>query len=142
MSWFLLPGIRDTDSILIRCSDFGVHYSTRFHAREVALPQVPKSLAEALQFDDPEQQLQFHTGAPRGDGRQTAVFHGQGGAKENAKDDILEYFRQIDQGLHPVLRDERAPLVLAGVDYLHPIYRQANTYPHLLDQGLTGNCDI
>jgi len=114
---------------------------TRFHAREVALPQVSKSLAEALQFDDPEQQLQFHTGAPRGDGRQTAVFHGQGGAKENAKDDILEYFRQIDQGLHPVLRDERAPLVLAGVDYLHPIYRQANTYSHLLDQGIAGNCE-
>ena len=61
---------------------------------------MPKSLAEALQFDDPEQQLQYHTGAPHGVGRQAAVYHGQGGAKETAKEDILEYFRQIDQGLH------------------------------------------
>ena len=32
-----------------------------------------------------------------------------------------------------------APLVLAGVDYLFPIYREANTYPHLLDKGITGS---
>jgi hypothetical protein len=114
---------------------------TRLHASEVALPQVPKNLAEALQYDDPEQQLQVHTGSPRGDGRQSAVYHGQGGAKESEKDDILAYLRQIDQGLHDILRDEQAPLVLAGVDYLHPIYRQANTYRHLLDQGITGNCE-
>jgi hypothetical protein len=114
---------------------------TRLHASEVALPQVPKNLAEALQYHDPEQQLQVHTGSPRGDGRQSAVYHGQGGAKESEKDDILAYLRQIDQGLHDILRDEQAPLVLAGVDYLHPIYRQANTYRHLLDQGITGNCE-
>jgi hypothetical protein len=29
--------------------------------------------------------------------------------------------------------------VLAGVEYLFPIYREANTYPHLLEQGIPGN---
>jgi hypothetical protein len=52
---------------------------------------------------------------------------------------MLEYFRQIDHGLHDILRDAKAPLVLAGVDYLHPIYRQANTYNHLIEDGITGN---
>jgi hypothetical protein len=28
---------------------------------------------------------------------------------------------------------------LAAVDYLHPIYRDANTYPHLIDAGIEGN---
>jgi hypothetical protein len=32
-------------------------------------------------------------------------------------------------------------LVLAGVEYLFPIYRQANTYPHLVDEGIMGNPD-
>jgi hypothetical protein len=29
--------------------------------------------------------------------------------------------------------------VLAGVEYLLPIYREANTYPHLLAEGIHGN---
>jgi hypothetical protein len=33
------------------------------------------------------------------------------------------------------------PLVLAGVEYLFPIYREANTYLHLLDEGVAGNPD-
>jgi hypothetical protein len=41
--------------------------------------------------------------------------------------------------LHDLLRDERAPLVLAGVEYLFPIYREANTYPHLIEEGIGGN---
>jgi hypothetical protein len=32
-------------------------------------------------------------------------------------------------------------LLLAGVEYLHPIYHQANSYNHLLDKGITGNPD-
>jgi Bacterial archaeo-eukaryotic release factor family 3 len=43
--------------------------------------------------------------------------------------------------LHALLRQETAPLVLAGVEYLFPLYRQANTYPHLLEQGVAGNPD-
>ncbi len=30
-------------------------------------------------------------------------------------------------------------LVSCRVDYLFPIYREANSYPHLLEQGITGN---
>jgi hypothetical protein len=34
---------------------------------------------------------------------------------------------------------ERAPLVLAGVDYIQAIYRQANNYQHLVEGGIEGN---
>jgi hypothetical protein len=37
------------------------------------------------------------------------------------------------------LRQDRSPLVLAGVGYLLPIYREANTYPYLMLAGITGN---
>jgi hypothetical protein len=69
------------------------------------------------------------------------VYHGQGGGKDTTKEYMLEYFRQIDRGLHDILRDEQAPLVLAGVEYLQPIYREANTYTHLIESGVTGNPD-
>lgn len=55
------------------------------------------------------------------------------------KDYILRYFHQVDGGLRNLLGDEGAPLVLAGVDYLLPIYKEANSYPHLVDVGIEGN---
>lgn len=106
---------------------------------EVELSDVPKSLAEALRFDDPEKQLQFHTGARGGGGGgRAAVFHGHG-ANEDDKNDILRYFQQVDRGMAEILRGETSPLVLAGVEYLHPIYHEANSYNDLLDRGIKGN---
>ena len=59
--------------------------------------------------------------------------------KERKKEELLRFFNAIDRGLHEYLRDERVPLVLAAVKYYHPIYRQANRYPDLLEAGLEGN---
>jgi hypothetical protein len=39
------------------------------------------------------------------------------------------------------LKDTQAPLVLFGVDYLLPLYRERNNYPHLVEEGVTGNPD-
>jgi hypothetical protein len=115
---------------------------TSFNATEVELESVPHGLADVIKPEEREKQLQFHTRAPAaGPGRRAAVFHGHGAAAENQKDQILRYFRRINQGIHEVLRNERAPLVLAGVEYLFPLYREANTYPYLLEQGIAGNPD-
>jgi hypothetical protein len=35
-----------------------------------------------------------------------------------------------------VFRDETTPLVLADVEYLFPIYHEANAYPHMLKQSI------
>jgi hypothetical protein len=45
----------------------------------------------------------------------------------------------IDSALHDRLKGECAPLVLAAVEYLFPLYRAANTYPHLVEDGVAGN---
>ena len=114
--------------------------ASRYGVDEVELgDDVPESLADALKFDDPERQLQFHTGSSGGGGGgRAAVFHGHG-AEDDSKDHILRYFRKIDRGLREVLKGQEAPLVVAGVDYLLPIYREANTYPGLVEEGTTGN---
>ena len=107
---------------------------TRNVISEIHLEGIPKSLAEALKYDEPEKQLQSHSGTPTG----AAIFHGHA-ITDDAKDNIRRYFRQIDKGLRELLREEQAPLVLAGVDYLFPIYREANSYPYLTDEGIKGN---
>jgi hypothetical protein len=114
---------------------------TPLGAEQVELTNVPHSLSDALKYDQREKQLQYHTRTPRGLGRRAAVFHGHGTREEGDTEDILQYFRMIERGVREVLRNGGAPLILAGVDYLLPIYRQANSYPQLLEEGVTGNPD-
>ncbi len=120
----------------------GTHYGIQ----ELTLPEeVPSSLAEALRYDQPNNQLQYHSsasGATLGKGgRHPEIFHGQGVGIDDIKTDLLRFCQQINHGLHEILHDETAPLVLACVEYLFPIYKEANTYSHLLEQVIPGNPD-
>lgn len=115
---------------------------TRYSISEVELTDVPTSIAEALQYDDPEKSLQFHTGTSQGGGDRAAMFHGQGAGNDDHKDNLLRYFRKVDNGLNSYLKHEQVPLILAGVDYLLPIYQQASTYAHVLPDGITGNPEM
>jgi hypothetical protein len=113
--------------------------ATRSSAGEVDLATAPGSLREALRFDDPERQLQYHTAAPHTGGRRAAVFHGHGVGTDDQKDNVLRFCQQVDRGLAPILRAGSAPLVLAAVESIAAIYRRANTYQHLIDAMVTGN---
>ncbi len=112
----------------------------RFRVWDVEIDdKVPKSLDEAIKYDDPERQFQFKGKATVGRGQRHALVFSHGAGLENSKDDIQRYLLQVDRGLQDVLRPERSPLLLAGVDYLLPIYREVNTYPHLLEEAIIGN---
>jgi hypothetical protein len=111
---------------------------TRHTVDEVGLENMPTSLAEAFKYQDFEKQLQFHTGTTLASGTHSGVFHGHD-IGDDAKDRILRWFHMIDKELKSLLRDEQSPIVLAGVEYLLPLYKEANTYSNLLDKGITGN---
>ena len=57
------------------------------------------------------------------------------------KSELLRRFRAVDRVVSSHLRDEAAPLVLAGVGYYHPIYRSVSRYPYLLEDGVEGNVE-
>lgn len=117
---------------------------TRFSVQEVAMNDMPTSLAEAMRYTVAEKQVQFHTAtqAPGGQGgRRQALFFGDGGERGQEKTNLLEFFQQVDEGLRHKLRGARWPLVLAGVEYLLPLYREASTYPNILPGGIPGNPD-
>jgi hypothetical protein len=109
--------------------------STHYSVSELDVADVPENLAETLRDDDSWKDLHMHS-ALSGKGKLSAITHGD---EVDSKENIRRYFRRIDRGLHELLRNERAPLVLAGVDYLHPIYKEVNSYPHLMDEGIAGN---
>lgn len=118
---------------------------TRSTIEELLLPeQIPESLADALGDTQPGKELQYHSSASGAlvgkGGRRALVFHGKG-AGDDARERLAHYFHRINRGLHEILHDETAPLLLAGVEYLLALYRQVNTYPHMLRHGLIGNPD-
>lgn len=116
-------------------------YQGDAHGLEEVSPEyMPESLTEALRFDDPERQLQFHTSTDSaGPEQRSAAFHGHGvGDKEQKKVRILRYFQKVSSAVKSFLGEDPLPLVLAGVEYLHPIYREASDYPHLLEPTVPG----
>jgi hypothetical protein len=118
--------------------------ASRDHVSEVELVDMPKSMGEALQIEDPQKNLGFHTGTQNTvggtGGERPAIFYGAG-VEANKKDDILQYFHKVDEGLSRHLEDESLPMVIAAVDYLQPLYREASTYRNLLEAGIEGSPD-
>ena len=114
---------------------------TRYSINKVELQNLPPSLDEALQYDETAFEGQFRSATSSNS--QPGQFHGQGSnEKDEHHDNILQFFHIINATLHEKLREEKAPLVLAGVDYLFPLYREANTYQHLMEEGIAGNQKI
>lgn len=52
-----------------------------------------------------------------------------------------QYIRQVDTALRPVLAGREMPLILAATGRLASIFRQMNSYPHLLPEGITESPD-
>jgi hypothetical protein len=97
-------------------------------------------------LDGTEKALQFHshqTSSHNNHGASdTAIFHGHGGTDDREKVDIENFYkRQVAPEIAEALKDEDAPLVLACVDYLAPIYRSANQHPKLIDGHVSGSPD-
>jgi len=106
---------------------------------ELEIHDVPENLREDLQGMHFERQYQMHTAASLGTHQKGAVFHGP---SIHQKDLLLHFFRDVDRGVAESLQGQRKPLILAAVDYLLPIYKEANSYPHLLDEMIDGNPDL
>jgi hypothetical protein len=124
--------------------------ATRYSVEELEPGDMPRSLFEAMKYDLREKQLQWHSQTMSGISgggvspgtKRAPMFHGMGVGTDDTKDRIFRYFREVDKGVREMLSGEQIPLVLAGVDYLLPIYKEANTYAHLLEGGIEGNPDV
>lgn len=113
---------------------------TRHTVDEHDLTDLMQRLTEAFPSEGPDRQIQFHTGTAGGGEGRPAMFHGHD-PRDDAKAGILRRFRMIDKELPSLLTSGQSPLVLAGVEYLFPIYREASTYPMLVEKGIPGSVD-
>jgi Bacterial archaeo-eukaryotic release factor family 6 len=129
--------------LAISANDVHLYRGDRHALELLPLPEpMPKSLKEVEQGSEFDKGLQFHTAAPSSlAGSHVGIMHGHGAPKDDHKTLWSEYLRSIVHHLEPVLHGKSAPLVLAAVDYVHPIFRTVCTYPHLTGAGVSGSPD-
>ncbi len=139
----LLPALSGSERYFLLALDLNgikLYEGSTFTLNEIELPDnTPKTLKAAMKWDDPEKSVQFHTGTQTQAAGRSAIFHGHGsGGMDDAvyKEKILEFFRMADKGVYSVIGNENIPLLLAGVEYLIPIYRKAHSYPNVFEKGL------
>jgi hypothetical protein len=122
---------------------------SRFRIDEVDLESkgIPNSFTEALgdlerrpsQFQGtssktPHRFSMGKKGAP--------TFAGHGTAEDDLGAELRNFFERFDDALARIDIDRKAPVVLAGVEYLLPIYRDvATTFQNICEDALTGNME-
>lgn len=116
-----------------------IFQGSRYTVGELDLEGMPGSLSELLGDEPRQKQLQYHSRTDGGIGRRPAMYFGHGEEGDQARQDILRYFKAIDTQLNALLVNDQAPLVLAGVDYLLPLYRSVSSHPHVVEEGIQGN---
>lgn len=98
-----------------------------------SVPGLPETPADAAIGPREKAGLSSHSA---GNGR--VVYHGTA-APRSEREDLARWLRAIDQAVCALLRDEHAPLVLAGVSRLTSIYRSVSRYPHVVAESVDGN---
>jgi hypothetical protein len=61
--------------------------------------------------------------------------------RDNKDEHVANFFRVINRAVFELLREEKAPLVLCGVEYERAMYKGINQYPHLMEEGVQGSAE-
>jgi len=128
--YFYLLVLSKKQAKLYRGDAFGMYY--------VKVDELPKGVDDVVHFEEKDDQGLWRTGSSGAGGG--ANYHGIGAGKPDDKENIAMYFDEIDETLFKyVLNRENVPLLLAGVEYLIPIYRSVAKYKPIWEDAVTGN---
>jgi hypothetical protein len=128
--YFYLLVLSKKQAKLFKADAFGMNY--------IRVDELPDGVDDVVHFEEKDDQKLWRTGSSGAGGG--ANYHGIGAGKPDDKENIAMYFDEVDETLHEfVLGQETAPLLLAGVDYLIPIYKSVAKYKPIWDDALIGN---
>lgn len=116
-----------------------LYEGTKHTIDEIEFEETLPDFAEAMKYDQFSKELQFHTSiATTSGGENAAMFHGHDPSDDDKKR-LLQWFQKVDQTISTLLADENSPMVLAGVEYLIPIYKEASSYANIVENSIKGN---
>jgi hypothetical protein len=137
----LLPAITNKEEfylLVLSKHDAKFYQGNVFGLQRLEIEGLPNGMDDVVHFEEKEGQQLFRQGSKGGTG--TAGFHGHGEGQLDDKANLGIYFQEVDKTLFTeVLHDKNVPLVLAGVEYLIPIYKGVSKYNNIAEEAITGN---
>jgi hypothetical protein len=119
------------------------------HLREIDVPGIPETIDDALQLEAEGRNEGVKSvgasgrpdspGTQAGIGGQVGSFAGHGAGELDEKEYFKQYFHLVDDAVANFLNGKTDPLILVAGEFLHPIYKQVNSYQHLVENGIIGN---
>ncbi len=107
-----------------------LYRATRHSIEELHLPDLPKSLEDALWYER------------RDNVGTTPVGYGGPSSQDERKEMYPRYFQHIDRVLEPALFAAGFPLVLAAVEREVSGYRSVSRHPRLCKEAVVGNPEL
>lgn len=108
-----------------------------FHIESLEVKGMPNGMADVVHFEEKDNEQLTRTGSSGGG--EGANYHGMNSNPDH-KTDIALYLEEVDRTLWTeLLSDKHIPLLLAGVDYIMPIYKHQSKYQHIVEEALSGN---
>jgi hypothetical protein len=128
--YFYLLVLSKKQAVLYRGDAFGMQH--------IKVDEMPRGVDDVVHFEEKDDQKLWRTGSSGAGGG--ANYHGIGAGKPDEKENLAIYFDEVDETLcKTALNKENVPLLLAGVEYLIPIYKSVAKYKPIWDLALTGS---
>jgi len=119
--------------LFVSKTKLSLYKASDYHIEEIDISEKVPDMEEAFKYDAPERSLQYHSGNAGG----SPIYHGHGLPNEEETKDLKRYFNKADKALMEFLDNEKdIPMVLSGVDYLIPLYKEKSGYPMITDESI------
>ena len=127
--FFYILSINKKNCRFYRADAFGIEH--------IPVDELPVGLDDVVHFENKEDHKLFRLS---NNGAKNANYHGLGGGKPDEKQNISIYLEEVDDTLWKShLHYSNVPLLLAGLEYLVPLYRSVSDYKYIWHETLTGN---
>lgn len=124
--------------VAISQNDVRVYLGSMASLTPTLVAGLPESLAAVVGTSPSEASPGDSTNVRTGSARRA---HPAGGTRTSTDEELVLYFRAIDRALHRALAHDPAPVILAGVEYYLPIYKQLTKLKTLADAIVAGSPD-
>jgi hypothetical protein len=129
---FHLLGLSRRDVRLFHCTQHRIEHAS---IRRV----MSQNFRVWLATRKPDHALENRAAAGPSVGSMKAVSFGTNTDREREDEYLAHFFKEIDNGVNALLRDDTAPLLLAGTEDQIAIYHRVSTHPRLLDEYVHGS---
>lgn len=139
----VLPLLSDQNYVVLTLSQKHVRVlrGSRDRIGELDVPAVPEAFDDVFEADGPQSDSVPRPNASGRSGPAGAVYYGSSSLDNAHKEEVVEFFREVAKGVEQHLAGRSIPMILAGLPEWVAVYRELNTYPHLVEGAIEHNPD-